>query len=133
MVTPRVEISNMLRQATLAGLTIAGLLAVNLAPVQAQVIVQPIPPVRAHRPFQVEYRQLNWKIAVFVDPAQAQAFAQTKASRGYDVAQQTLPGQTQVSYRMPQWHSYAVIPHGPEAHHLARNLQAKGYEARVIH
>jgi hypothetical protein len=120
----------MFRNATLSGLTILGLLMATLAPVEAQVIVQPIAP---HHPHRVEYRQLNWKVHVFVNPAQAQAFAQTKASRGFHVVEEVLPGQIRVRYRMTHWHTYATVNHGPEAHDLARTLATKGYEARVIH
>jgi hypothetical protein len=129
-VTQRMETNLMFRNKTMAGLTILGLLTVIAAPVQAQVIIQPIPP---HLPHEVQFRQLNWKVAVFANPAQAQAFAQTKANKGYQVVEEVLPGQVQVRFRMSHWHTYAVVPHGPEAHQIARSLQAKGLEARVIH
>ena len=123
----------MIRTAKLAGLSVLGLLAAAVASVDAQIIVQPVQPVRPHRPHQVEIRQVNWKAGIFMNAAQAQSFAQTKAARGYEVVQELLPGQIQVRYRMPAWHLYAVVPHRHEAHDLARVLQAKGYEVRVVH
>jgi hypothetical protein len=120
----------MFRKSTLAGLTALGLLAAALGPVQAQIVVQPVVP---HRPYRVEFRQLNWSAAIFTNTVEAQSFAQRKANRGYEVVEKLLPGQVQVTYRMPTWHSYAVVNHGSEAHSLARSLQAKGMEARVIH
>lgn len=120
----------MYRKAILAGLLALGSFPVTYAQVQAQVVVQPVYP---HRPHRVEFRQLNWKVAIFTNTVEAQAFARHKAKRGYEVVERLVGPELQVSYRMPVWHTYAVVNHGPEAHSLARSLQAKGFEARVIH
>ncbi len=125
----------MLRSAILAT---AATLAAAASPVHAQVI---LPVVVSPRPsyvipvstYTVQFRSLDWTERVFHNPLEAREFELLKRAEGFETRVFLHGYHTHVSYRLPYWQSYRTVTSHHLAHELARSLEYRGFEARVLH
>lgn len=109
---------------------------------QAQVILPAVPvinppvqvfsPVVPFRAFQVQVRQWQWRERSFVNLIDAQEFALVKRSEGFETIAIQHGFHTHVRYRLPLWTTYRTVSSHHAAHELARHLQFRGFETRIV-
>jgi hypothetical protein len=109
---------------------------------QAQVILSGVPtinppvqvfsPVMPFRVFQVQVRQLEWRERSFANPFDAREFALIKRSEGFETITIQHTFHTHVRYRLCLWTTFRTVSSHHAAHELARHLQFRGYETRVV-
>jgi hypothetical protein len=125
----------MLRSAFMAtALTVSAV----AAPVRAQVILHTVVSTRPSylipvQTYTVQFRSLAWNERIFHNPVDAREFELLKRAEGFETTIVRHGYHTHVSYRLPYWQSYRTVSSHHFAHELARNLEYRGFEARVIH
>jgi hypothetical protein len=109
----------------------------------APIVVAPAPvvvhrpvfvpsPVIVQRHYHVEYR-LPWQERVFHCPIEARQFERYQELNGYEAHTVRHGFHYDVRYRPRGWQHYRTVGSHHAAHHLERQLEFRGMQARVVH
>ena len=85
--------------------------------------------------FQVQIRQPNWKTSMFYSEGAMRDFVEERQRHGWEVAVRPLGQDTfEVQYRLMRWGGtrYGVAPDIHEARLQQRQLDAEGFETRIV-
>ena len=124
----------MFRSTLLASALTLGVVA---APAHAQLVVSTVVPVPSYtvipvHSYTVQFRALDWTERIFHNPIDAREFELLKRAEGFETMTSRYGCHTQVRYRLPYWQSYRTVSSHHLAGELARHLEYRGYEARIV-